>query len=114
MFFHIIVTNECNSQCRYCYGEALEDTDDDFADFKIDYHLPKKISYDVSLLERFCRRDPDCVLTFYGGEGTYRRVVDNLKLIRQNRFEGELIARMTVMEQTDIYRQATWLVNNGE
>jgi len=174
MFFHIIVTNECNSQCRYCYGEALEDTGDDFANFGIDYSLPKKISYDIRLLERFCQQDSDCILTFYGGEpllcvneikqimdnvkakhfmiqtngllldrlepeyvnrlhtilvsldgdealtdyyrgkGTYRRVVDNLKLIRQNGFEGELIARMTVMEQTDIYKQATWLVNNGE
>jgi putative peptide-modifying radical SAM enzyme len=146
----------------------------DFADFEVDYALPKKINYDVDLLDKFCRQDPECVLTFYGGEpllcineikqimdnvkakcfmiqtnglfldslepeyvnrfhtilvsidgdealtdfyrgkGTFRKVINNLKLIKRNGFEGELIARMTVMEQTDIYKQVTWLVNNEE
>jgi len=174
MFFHVILTTECNLQCRYCFGEALEDVDADFSDFEVDYSLPKKINYEIDLLDKLCRRDPDCVLTFYGGEpllciseikrimddveakhfmiqtngllfdhlepkyvnrfhtilasidgdealtdfyrgkGTFRKVVDNLKLIKQNGFRGELIARMTVMEQTDIYKQVTWLLNNSE
>ena len=148
--------------------------DADSADFKVDYSLPKKISYDIGSLDRFCRQDLDCVLTFYGGEplvcvgdikqimdyvkakhfliqtngllldslepeyvnrlhtilvsidgdealtdfyrgkDTFRKVVNNLKLIKQNGFEGELIARMTVMEQTDIYKQVRWLLNNDE
>jgi len=173
-FFHLILTGECNSECRYCFGEALEDTDDSFSDFDVDYCLPKKISYDVASLDRFCRRDSECSLTFYGGEpllcideikqimdnvkaerfmiqtngllldslepeyvnrfhtilvsidgnevltdfyrgkGTFRKVIDNLKLIKRNGFSGELIARMTVMEQTDIYRQVTWLLNNRD
>jgi putative peptide-modifying radical SAM enzyme len=172
MFFHVIVTNECNMQCRYCFGEALEDTGDDFAGFDIDYSLPKRIDYDLALLDKFCRHDSDCVVTFYGGEpllevdlikqiigrvkakhfmiqtngllldrlepkyvnrlntilvsvdgdedltdyyrgkGTFTKVISNLKLIRQNGFCGELIARMTAMEQTDIYKQVTWLTNN--
>ena len=174
MFFHVILTNACNLQCRYCFGEALEDVDADFSDFEVDYSLPKKISYDVNLLDRFCRRDSNCVLIFYGGEpllcvdeikrimdnvkakdfiiqtngllldrlepeyvnrfhtilisidgdealtdfyrgkGTFRQVINNLKLIRRNGFRGELIARMTVMEQTDIHKQVTWLVDNEE
>jgi uncharacterized protein len=171
-FFHVMLTTECNLQCRYCFGEALEDVDTNFPDFKIDYSLPNKISYDVDLLDNFCRRDPDCVLTFYGGEpllcideiklimnnvqakhfmiqtngllldqleskyvnrfhtilvsidgdealtdfyrgkGVFRKVINNLRLIKQNGFHGELIARMTVMEQTDIYNQVLWLLNN--
>jgi putative peptide-modifying radical SAM enzyme len=146
----------------------------DFPCFEVDYSLPKKIGYDVKLLDRFCRQDPDCVLIFYGGEpllcvdeikrimdnvkakhfiiqtnglllnrlepeyvnrfhtilisidgdealtdfyrgkGTFRQVINNLKLIRWNGFGGELIARMTVMEQTDIYKQVRWLVDNEE
>jgi putative peptide-modifying radical SAM enzyme len=161
-------------QCRYCYGEAMEDVDEDFSSFDVDYSLPMKMAYDIDWLKQFCEKDNDCVLTFYGGEpllcleeimrimdevkvkhfmiqtngllldnlepeymnrfhtilvsidgneeltdhyrgsGTFRKVIDNLKLIRQRGFKGELIARMTVMEQTDIYAQVTWLLNNRD
>jgi len=174
VFFHVVLTGECNLQCRYCFGEALEDFDSAFDGFDVDYSLPKRISYDVGLLGRFCRRDADCVLIFYGGEpllcldeirkimdnvkakyfivqtngllldrlepeyvnrfhtilvsidgdealtdfyrghGTFRKVVENLKLIKHNGFGGEIVARMTVMEQTDIYKQVRWLLENGE
>jgi putative peptide-modifying radical SAM enzyme len=152
----------------------LEDFDSAFHDFDVDYSLPKRASYDVGLLDRFCRQDGDCVLIFYGGEpllcldeirhimdnvkakhfivqtngvllnklepkyvnrfhtilvsidgdealtdfyrghGTFGKVVDNLKLIKRKGFDGELIARMTVMEQTDIYKQVRWLLENSE
>jgi uncharacterized protein len=174
MFFHVILTTECNLQCRYCFGESFEDFDEDFTDFDVDYDLPRKVNYDLKLLSAFCSKDPDCVLTFYGGEplvcideikqimdsakprhfmiqtngllldklepeyvnrfhtilvsidgdealtdyyrgvGTFRKVMDNLKLIVKNGYRGELIARMTVMEQTDIYEQVKWLVDNNE
>jgi len=174
MFFHVILTTECDLQCRYCFGETLEDFDEDFADIDVEYSLPKKANYDFAQLAGFCRKDPDCVVTFYGGEpllcaseikqimdmvkpkhfmiqtngllldklepeyvnrfhtilvsvdgnealtdhyrgkGTFRKVIDNVKLIVQNGFRGELIARMTVMEQTDIYKQVTWLLDNSE
>ena len=152
----------------------MEDVDADFPDIEIDYSSPKKTNYNVDLLERFCMRDPNCVLTFYGGEpllctdeikqimdrvkakhfmiqtngllldhlepeyvnrfhtilvsvdgdevltdfyrgeGMFRKVIANLNLIRRNDFKGELIARMTVMEQTDIYKQVKWLLNNSD
>jgi len=174
MFFHVVLTTECNLQCRYCFGEALEDFDEDFGQFNLDYSVPKKANYDWKLLANFCQKDADCVVTFYGGEpllcadeirrvmdtvrpkhfmiqtngllfdrldseyvnrfhtvlvsvdgeaaltdsyrgkGTFRKVIDNLKVIRANGFKGELIARMTVMEHTDIYRQVTWLLDNDD
>jgi len=176
MFFHVILTSDCNLQCKYCFGESLDDFDEEFGeeDIEVDYELPRKLNYDVTLLGRFCRFDAECVLTFYGGEpllqmdrlreimdkvspkhymmqtngllldklepkyvnrfhtllvsidgemtltdhyrgkGTFRKVVDNLKLIKQSGFDGELIARMTIMEQTDIERQVKWLLNNPE
>jgi uncharacterized protein len=174
MFFHVVLTTECNLQCKYCFGETLEDFDEDFSRFDVDYSLPKKANYNVSALAELCRKDSDCVLTFYGGEpllsisamkavmdtvkpkhfmiqtngllldcleseyinrfhtllvsidgdetltdfyrgqGTFRKVIDNLKLIIKNGFRGELIARMTVMEETDIYKQVRWLLDNDE
>jgi uncharacterized protein len=174
MFFHVILTPNCNLQCKYCFGESLDDFDEDFGGIEVDYNLPRKINYNLSLLDKFCRQDPDCVLTFYGGEplleadklkqimdkikpkhfmiqtngllldklepkyvnrfhtilvsidgeealtdyyrgkGTFRKVTNNLKLIMKNGFEGELIARMTVMEQTDIHKQVKWLLENDE
>ena len=175
MFFHVILTSDCNLQCKYCFGESLDDFDEDFGDdIEVDYDLPRKLNYDLDLLKEFCCKDPECVLTFYGGEpllgidtlrqimdkvtpkhlmiqtngllldklepkyvnrfhtilvsidgqealtdnyrgrGTFRKVVDNLKLIKKNGFEGELIARMTIMEQTDINKQVRWLLDNDE
>jgi putative peptide-modifying radical SAM enzyme len=174
MFYHVILTTECNSHCSYCYGEALQDFEDDGSDLEVDYSLPKKMSYSVEQLARFCARDPYCVLTFYGGEpllcieeikkimdetnpklfmmqtngllldrlepeyvnrfhtilvsidghegltdfyrgeGTFRKVINNAKLIIKNGFKGELIARMTVMENTDIYKEVRWLLDNNE
>jgi uncharacterized protein len=175
MFFHVILTSECNLQCKYCFGESLDDFNENFGDeIEVDYDLPCKISYDLGLLEKFCSQDSDCVLTFYGGEpllqidelrrimdtiepkyfmiqtngllldkldpkyvnrfhtilvsidgqealtdyyrgkGTFRKVIDNLRLIKQNGFAGELIARMTIMEQTSIVKQVKWLLDNKE
>jgi len=175
MFFHVILATGCNLRCRYCFGESLDDFDEDFSDdLEVDYSLPCRVTYDVSVLRDFCGKDPDCVLTFYGGEpllqldslrrimdvvepklfmlqtngvlldrlesryvnrfhtllvsvdgdegltdyyrgqGTFRKVFENLKFIKRNGFNGELIARVTVMEQTDIYRQVRWLLENSE
>ena len=174
MFFHLMLTTECDLECRYCFGEALEDFSDGFDGFSVDYCLPKRVNYDLELLKRFCVLDPDCVLIFYGGEpllcvddvkrimdcvkarsfvvqtngfhldqlepvylnrfsvilvsidgdealtdfyrgrGVFRKVIENLRLVRRRGFRGEVIARMTVMEETDIYRQVLWLLNNNE
>lgn len=174
MFFHVMLTTACNLQCKYCFGEAVDDFDVDFSGLDVDYSLPKKTSYTWRQLAEFCSRDANCVLTFYGGEplicakeiqqvmdttkpkhfmiqtngllldklkpeyvnrfhtvlvsidgdealtdyyrgkGTFRKVICNLRLIMQNGFQGELIARMTVMEQTDIYKQVRWLLDNSE
>ena len=35
MFFHVFLTTECNLQCRYCFGETLDDFDEDFADIEV-------------------------------------------------------------------------------
>ncbi len=173
MHFHIFLTTTCDLQCKYCYGSSIGDIDSDFK-FNIDYSLPQKSNYDVDLLAKFVEMDPQCVLTFYGGEPTlcnqkireiidnvkasqfiiqtnalhldeiepkyvnqlsailasidgcqeltnyyrgenvYQKVIQNLKTIRCNGFNGEIIARMTVMEETDIFKEVQMLLNNKD
>jgi uncharacterized protein len=63
----------------------------------------------------FVSLDGDEKLTdFYRGEGVYQRVVENVRFIKRNGFEGEIIARMTLMEETDIYESVRWLLNNPD
>jgi len=49
---------------------------------------------------------------YYRGRGVYKKVTDNINLIKENGFKGEVIARMTLMEHTDIYENVRWLLDN--
>ena len=172
MFFHLLLTTNCDLRCRYCYGKSCDDIDTEFGDFKIDYNIPKEINYDINLLEKFIKKDPESVLIFYGGEPTlcidkmeeimdkikakqfniqtngvnlnqldpeyiknlttifisidgkeeltdyyrgkdvFNRAINNIKATIKNGFSGEIIARMTLMEETDIYENVRWLLSN--
>ena len=49
------------------------------------------------------------------GEGTYEKVIKNLKEIKENGFEGEIIARMTIEEPTKFFEDVSFLINsNGQ
>ena len=59
--------------------------------------------------------DGDQTLTdYYRGAGVYRKVVKNLRTIKRNGFQGEIIARMTVKEETDIVKAVKWLLSNKD
>ena len=79
MFFHLILTNECNLKCKYCFEEVVEDFEENFEGLDIDYQLPKITSYDYKLLKKFCDKDKECVLTFYDGEPLLQ--IDDIKKI---------------------------------
>ncbi|RQD81550.1 MAG: TIGR04084 family radical SAM/SPASM domain-containing protein [Methanocalculus sp. MSAO_Arc1] len=69
VFFHIVVTDDCNLACRYCRGALFEELDEPVCQSAIRDDLP--ISFDETLLKelyRFLGSDPDPVLTFIGGE----------------------------------------------
>ena len=147
--------------------------DADFG-FNVDYDVPDKISYEIDVLTKFIKKDPEPVLIFYGGEpmlclykmkqimdnvsakqfniqtnglhlnkiepeyvnrlttifvsidgteqltdyyrgkGIYRKVTQNIQRIKDSGFEGEIIARMTLMEETDIYENVRWLLDNPD
>ena len=63
----------------------------------------------------FVSLDGDEALTdYYRGKGTYRRVRDNLKHVRKQGFRGEIVARMTVAEATEIDHQVLALIDGNE
>ncbi len=47
------------------------------------------------------------------GKGVYERVAHNSSLIRQRGFRGDLVARMTVVQGTDIYENVRHLLGTG-
>ena len=48
------------------------------------------------------------------GEETYEKVISNLQKIKEEGFSGEIIARMTIEEPTDFYKDITFLLNNED
>lgn len=59
--------------------------------------------------------DGDESLTdYYRGQGTFKKVVRNLRLIKVQGFHGELIARMTVGPETRLDEAVIWLLYNDE
>jgi uncharacterized protein len=172
MFFHVILTDQCNLCCRYCRGKEFESLLALTEFPSIDCELPGELSYDLEDLYRFLRNDPEACITFYGGEplmridlireimdnapvgrfmlqtngirlhelgkayvnrletilvsidgpeeitdrnrgeGTFSRVIANILKTKQEGFEGEIIARMTVTEGDDVYQAVRFLDSN--
>ncbi|MCL5018406.1 MAG: TIGR04084 family radical SAM/SPASM domain-containing protein [Candidatus Pacearchaeota archaeon] len=51
---------------------------------------------------------------FNRGEGTYDKIISNIKKIREQGYDGELIARMTISQDfPDLYEQVLFLINSG-
>ena len=176
MYFHIILTDDCNLCCSYCRAKAFENLEVSEGErvVQIDENLPLTLAYDPEILYRFLKKDPSPTLTFYGGEpllrtdlierivreapvqrfmiqtngilldrlppdiinrfvtilvsldgskeltdanrgeGVYDRVMGNIRKIHTTGYNGELIARMTATEKTDIVEAVHHLASNPD
>jgi putative peptide-modifying radical SAM enzyme len=174
LFFHLILTDDCNLCCTYCRGKIFSPGVEWRGTCgEVDLDLPPDLSLDLEDLARFLAGDPVPTLTFYGGEpllrpdlimsvmdrvpwarymiqtnglllsripgpylrrfdtilvsldgppaltdrhrgrGTHARVLENLQTIRErHQYSGELIARMTICEDTEIYEAVMYLATN--
>ena len=72
LYYHLILTDNCNLCCSYCRGKAFEclEGEDEFGE--IDCALPVELDIDLDLLYSFLARDSEAALTFYGGEPLLR------------------------------------------
>lgn len=174
MHYHIILTELCNKQCRYCYEKSMKLAEFDNLDsckLEIDEKTPVKSEVNVNKLDKFLKTGD--TLIFYGGEplleiekikeiidkignkvkyrmqtngmllneipieylkkidkilvsidgtkertdfnrgnGTYDKVIENINKIRYNGYSGEIVARMTISQDSpDIYEQVLHLVS---
>ena len=69
MYFHLILTDNCNLCCSYCRAKAFENLVEDEGECSliIDESLPVELDYDLNVLYDFLIKDPSPTLTFYGG-----------------------------------------------
>lgn len=69
MHYHLILTDLCNSKCKYCYEKSLREFDNGLEKkFTFDFSEPEKISYSLQELKKFIEQDSNPVIIFYGGE----------------------------------------------
>jgi putative peptide-modifying radical SAM enzyme len=69
MYYHIILTEECNSRCRYCYGKSECEFGNKLNEnFHFDYSSPGYSDINVNVLKKFIKKDKSPKIIFYGGE----------------------------------------------
>jgi putative peptide-modifying radical SAM enzyme len=69
MYFHIILSERCNSQCRYCYKKSEEEFGEKLNKrFKFDFSAPCDSKLNVKELKKFLSKDKEPKIIFYGGE----------------------------------------------
>jgi len=69
MHYHIILTERCNSQCKYCYEKSNQEFNNDLdKKFEFDFSAPTDSEVDIEILKKFLSKDPKVVIVFYGGE----------------------------------------------
>ncbi len=74
MYFHIILTERCNSQCRYCYEKSEREFGEKLNEkFKFDFSAPENSEVDVKELRKFILKDKEPKIIFYGGEPLVNR-----------------------------------------
>lgn len=72
MDFFVVLTEECNLQCSYCYGKAFSDSGECRVLEEECDSLPAEMSYGTGELAAFCKKDRECGLILYGGEPLLR------------------------------------------
>lgn len=179
MHYHIVLTEKCNSRCKYCYEKSMKEFDNSLSKkWEFDYNVPSESQVEAKKIAEFLEAGDS--LIFYGGEplinfekmkeiidfiessdkegkidfqmqtngkildsvpsehinkiskmlvsidgnkertdfnrgpGTYDKVIENIKKIRENGYKGEVVARMTLSFDTspsyDIYEQVIHLI----
>ena len=83
MHYHIVLTEKCNLQCRYCYEKSMDEFDNGLEEkFEFDFGEPCVSNIEIEKLKEFISKDPKAVIIFYGGEPLLQ--IDKIKIIMDN------------------------------
>jgi uncharacterized protein len=100
MHYHIILTEKCNSECRYCYGKSMKEFENSLGDkFEFDYSDPCMSQADVGKLKEFLKKDD--VLVFYGGEPLVnleklKEIMDSISVQFRMQTNGLLLDKLEI------------------
>lgn len=84
MHYHIILTEKCNSRCKYCYEKSLKEFDNGLEEkWNFDLSVPVNSEVDIEKLKNFLK--PEDTLIFYGGEPLLqiekiKEIIDNVNV----------------------------------
>ena len=107
MHYHLILTENCDSKCRYCYEKSMspEEFENSLSEkFEFDFSAPCKNKIKTEKLKEFLLKDPEPVLIFYGGEPLLeikkiQEIIDFLKNTRvkfRMQTNGKLLDKISI------------------
>lgn len=97
MHYHLLLTELCDSQCKYCYEKSMREFDNGLdKKFKFNFDAPVHSEVDIDKLKKFLAKDKDPVLIFYGGEPLLeiekiKRVMDKIHVPFRMQTNGKLL-----------------------
>lgn len=98
MHYHIILTERCNLQCKYCYEKSMQEFENGL-EKKWDYDQETPVDSQVTIekLKKFLK--PTDTLIFYGGEplvmiDKIKEIMDNVKCRFQIQSNGILLNQL--------------------
>jgi uncharacterized protein len=100
MHFHIILSEKCNSQCRYCHQKSLEEFDNGLdKKFTFDFTAPTTSQIDIHELKEFISKDENPTIIFYGGEPLLeiekiKEIIDNVEAEYCMQTNGKLLTKL--------------------
>lgn len=100
MHYHLILTENCNSNCRYCYEKSMQEFDNELGEkFEFDFSEPEKFEVKISDLRKFLEKDKDAVLIFYGGEPLLEielimKIIGEIKVPFRMQTNGKLLDKI--------------------
>ncbi|MEM4270704.1 MAG: TIGR04084 family radical SAM/SPASM domain-containing protein [Candidatus Pacearchaeota archaeon] len=100
MHYHLILTESCNSECRYCYKKSFEDFGNNLdKKFKFDFSCPENLEIGIKKLKGFLEKDKNAVLIFYGGEPLLqiekiKEIIDNINVPFRMQTNGKLLNKL--------------------